>query len=177
MRALRRLCLVLEGSTVTFNRDSVADCGVVTRSSSLEAIVRNWLSDLRIGVIAGMSAGAILLAAPSVRNLVRPSSADPSVGSASWTPPLVDSIQAASVALARGGSAFIAVAIGDSLQFPGIAPAAIDGAAHERVRMYSPQSTGLRGARWAAFEPRVVPYAAAYNAVVQVARTSARARS
>ena len=139
--------------------------------------MRNWLSEVRIGVIAGASAGAIILAVPRMRSLVGPSPADRAVASAAWTPPLVDPIQAASAALARGDSTFLAVAIDDSLQFPGITLAARDDARQESVRLYSPQSTGLAGARWAAFVPRVVPYAAAYNAVVQVARTSARARA
>jgi hypothetical protein len=139
--------------------------------------VRNWLSEVRIGLIAGVSAGAIILVAPSVVRLARDSATDPSVGSSSWTPPLVDPIQAASAALTRGDSTFLAVAIDDSLRYPGITAAVSDGAAHESVRMYSPTSTGLTGARWEAFVPRVVPYAAAYNAVVQVARMSARTHS
>jgi hypothetical protein len=139
--------------------------------------MRDWLSEVRIGLIAGVSAGTIILAAPSVLRLARQSVTGLSVSSASWTPPLVDPIQAASAALARGDSSFVAVAVDDSLRFPGITAAVGDGAVHESIRVYSPRSTGLTGARWAAFVPRVVPYAAAYNAVVQVARMNARTRT
>jgi hypothetical protein len=167
----------LEGSTGAGAWDSFAAHGVSMRSSSMEAFVRTWLSELRIGLIAGLSAGAMIVAAPRVASLVRHDATASSVGSTSWTPPLVDPIAAAGAALARGDSTFLAVAIDDSLRFPGITAVVSDGAAHESVRLYSPASTGLTGARWAAFVPRVLPYAAAYNAVVQVARLRARARA
>jgi hypothetical protein len=148
-----------------------------SRYPSSEALVRNWMSEVRIGLVAGVSAGAMLLAAPRVATLVSHRASKSTVDSASWTPPLIDPIQAASSALARGDSTFIGVASEDSVRFPGISAAVTADASHEAVRLYSPVSTGLRGVRWAAFVPRVMPYAAAYNAVVQVARMNARARS
>ena len=139
--------------------------------------MRTWLSELRIGLIAGASTGAILLAAPFVADIVRHTAADSPAGAVSWTPPLLDPIHAASTALAQGDSAYIAVVLDDSVRFPGITTAMSAAAAHESVRVYSPQSTGLTGARWAAFVPDVVPYAAACNAVVQVARQHSRRRA
>jgi len=147
------------------------------RSFAWEVSVRNWLSEVRIGLIAGVSAGAMILVAPKIATMWQPSHGDSVPSTAAWSPPLVDPIQAASAALARGDSTFLAVALNDSLQFPGLTQAVSQGAAQESMRMYSPASTGLKGARWEAFVPRVVPYAAAYNAVVQAARVTARSRS
>jgi len=139
--------------------------------------VRNWLSELRIGLIAGVSAGAIILAAPKMATMWQQGRSNSAPSTAAWSPPLIDPVQAASAALPRGDSAFLAVALNDSLQFPGLTEAVSLGAAQEHIRLYSPASTGLKGARWEAFVPRVVPYAAAYNAVVQVARVTARSHS
>ena len=139
--------------------------------------MRNWLSEIRIGLIAGVSAGAIILAAPKMATMWQQGRSNSAPSTAAWSPPLIDPVQAASAALLRGDSAFLAVALNDSLQFPGLTEAVSLGAAHESIRMYSPASTGLKGARWEAFVPRAVPYAAAYNAVVQVARVTARPHS
>jgi hypothetical protein len=109
--------------------------------------------------------------------MMRHTAADATASAASWTPPLLDPIHTAGTALAQGDSSFIAVVLDDSVRFPGITAAMSAAAAHESVRVYSPQSTGLRGARWAAFVPKVVPYAAAYNAVVQIARQHSRRRA
>ena len=139
--------------------------------------MRNWLSEVRIGLIAGVSAGVVILAAPHVARVAQLGLARSSVASDRWTPPLVDPIQAASAALARGDSAFVAIAVGDTLRFPGLTESVSEGATRERIRLFSPASTGVRGAGWGAFVARAMPYAAAYNAVVQVARVSATSRS
>lgn len=138
--------------------------------------MRNWVSEIRIGLVAGLSAGAIVLLAPTLAPYA-PSGPDArDTRSTSWTPPLTDPIQAAYATLARGDSAFIAITVHDTMEFPGLASEASMRTVDEPVRWYSRRSTGLPADQWAAFVPRVVPYAAAYNAVVHVARTSAKAR-
>ncbi len=134
--------------------------------------MRRWQRDIRIGVIAGLAAGATVLAAPrleqgAARLLER------GTPSGTRAPMLSDAVQAASTALARGDSTYVAIAIDDSVHVPGVRADDVQPV----VRLFSPRSTGLRGAQWDALVPRVVPYAAAYNAVVRVARRGGGARS
>jgi hypothetical protein len=140
----------------------------------LENAMRSWAAELRIGLIAGLTGGLVVMAAPSVATFARTTltTADPT--QVAWTPPLVDPVQAATAALARGDSSFVAVALGESLRFPGLTQAVSDGASQERFRLYSSASTGLNGEGWEVFVTKAIPYAAAYNAVIQVARVTAR---
>ena len=48
--------------------------------------MRNWLSEVRIGLIAGVSAGVVILAAPHVARVAQLGLARSSVASDRWTP-------------------------------------------------------------------------------------------
>jgi len=134
--------------------------------------MRTWLSEVRIGIVAGVTAGAVLWAANRITDDRTSPGVAPSdhVFSANWTPPLVDPIAAATDALTRGDSALVAIAEADSLLFPGVSAQNRLRTETEPIHLYSPRSTGLAGSAWASFAARAIPYAAAYNAVIQVAR-------
>lgn len=132
--------------------------------------MHTWRSEVRIGLIAGVTAGAVLWAATRL-NTSTSNRATPSltpVANTLWTPPLADPVGRALRALANGDTTCIAVADADSLVYPGVTPERIAAQGARSVRVYSPRSTGLSGAAWSAFTARAIPFAAAYNAVLQV---------
>ncbi len=135
--------------------------------------MRTWLSEVRIGIVAGVTAGAVLWTGSRIASdgafRVAPSAL---VSSASWTPPLVDPIAAATKAMASGDSALVAIAESDSLLFPGVTTENTLRSETEPIHLFSPSSTGLGGSEWERFALRAIPYAAAYNAVIQVTRRS-----
>ncbi|MES2307004.1 MAG: hypothetical protein V4558_15995 [Gemmatimonadota bacterium] len=130
--------------------------------------MRSFASELRIGLIAGVAAGAVVLGGPRLVTALNGRSAWDDVAA----PALGDPIAAARAAIAKGDAEFIVVQSPTETTIPGLGAAGITPTTLRSYRMYSPASTGLRGARWTAFEARVLPYAAAYNAVVETARSS-----
>lgn len=139
--------------------------------------MRSWLSEVRIGVVAGVTAGAVLWGVDRLTPSTAGSSAaslEVAVASDGWTPPLADPVDKALQSLARGDTMFVAIASADSLIFPGVPATVRVQRSSDPFRVYSPRSTGLRGEEWSEFATRAVPFAAAYNAVVQVAHRRAR---
>ena len=132
--------------------------------------MRRVLREVRIGLVAGVTGSAMLLLAQQVsqRLSARPPARVQS--QSQWIPPLVDPIAAAQSALERGDSALVAVQDADSLLFPAVSSRHRNSESNAPFRLYSPGSTGLSGEAWVSFASRAVPYAAAYNAVVLVAR-------
>lgn len=65
---------------------------------------------------------------------------------------------------------FLAIADGDSLLLPGVTPDVQRAHMADPMRVFSPRAVGLFGDDWRAFAADAIPYAAAFNAAVQVAR-------
>jgi len=141
--------------------------------------VRRLLGELRIGLVAGATASMLLYGALRATDvsLARPASHVNAPTSSRWMPPLVDPIASAQEALARGDSGLVAIADADSLLLPAVTSEHRPADSTGPFRLYSRESTGLTGRAWVTFVARAIPYAAAYNAVVLVARDRSSSRS
>ena len=108
--------------------------------------MRSWISEVRIGIVAGLTAAGVFWGASQIQVIVDRNLAPAwrDTRPASWRPPLSDPVAAARAAIARGEGIFVAVTLGDSLSFPGVPPALQRSAEADPVRVYSPRSTGLR---------------------------------
>ncbi len=124
------------------------------------------LRDVRVALVAGLAAGAVVVAGQALG--ARAALARPDVSSAVPTPRLGDPVRAATTALERREAVYIVVATDDGLVVPGLVQQGVDPNELPQYKLYSPSSTGLRGAAWARFERQVLGYAAAYNVTLQL---------
>ena len=132
--------------------------------------MRRCWRELRIGVVAGIIASALLLVVQQASHRFSAAGSIDNHADGQWIPPLVDPVASAQSALERGDSALVAIQVADSLMFPAVTSKHRRSDSTEPFRLYSPASTGLSGEAWVSFMNRAMTYAAAYNAVVLVAR-------
>ena len=131
--------------------------------------MRTWNGEMRNGVVAGLTAALVLVAATTLREQFSHDEAASTtpVATVGWrSPALADPVAAARAAARRGDRMLLAVKVGDSLTIPGVSAEEQRRAATVPVRALTPLSVGLVGDDWTAFLQDAIPHAAAYNAVL-----------